>query len=82
MTLLNLITKEDLEQFKTELFAELKDMPSSNLDGHLKQPWLKSMDVRKILNISPGTLQNLRVNGIIPFSKVGSILYYKREERL
>lgn len=29
-----------------------------------------------MLNISPGTLQNLRINGMLPFTKVGSIAYY------
>ena len=44
--------------------------------GQSKQ-WLKSYEVRKLLNISPGTLQNLRVNGILRYTKIGSLLYYK-----
>jgi len=42
--------------------------------------WLKSSEVRKLLNVSPGTLQNLRINGTLRFSKVGSIMYYKLED--
>ncbi|RXG11180.1 hypothetical protein DSM03_1291, partial [Leeuwenhoekiella aestuarii] len=29
---------------------------------------------------SPGTLQNLRINGTIPFTKVGGIIYYDAQE--
>jgi hypothetical protein len=42
--------------------------------------WLKSSEVRKMLNISPGTLQNLRINGTLRFTKIGSIMYYKLED--
>lgn len=47
--------------------------------GEARQ-WLKSNQVRKMLNISPGTLQNLRINGTLRYTKVGSILYYKAED--
>jgi len=78
MTTLDLITKQDLEQFKTELFTELK-----KLSTPAEQPgkkWLKSVEVRKLLQISAGTLQNLRVNGTISYTRVGSLLYYKQED--
>jgi len=32
------------------------------------------------LEISPGTLQNFRINGTIPFSKLGGIIYYDEEK--
>ncbi len=38
--------------------------------------WLKSNEVRKLLNISPGTLQNLRINGTLTYTKIGGIMYY------
>lgn len=80
MTALDLISKEDLEQFKTELFAELKKRAIAPASGQAEKKWLKSSEVRKLLNISPGTLQNLRINGTISYSKIGSLLYYNREE--
>uniref|UniRef100_UPI004047A37D helix-turn-helix domain-containing protein n=1 Tax=Roseivirga sp. TaxID=1964215 RepID=UPI004047A37D len=49
------------------------------LKEHSGQPskkWLKSYEVRKLLDISPGTLQNLRVNGTLPFTKIGGVIYY------
>jgi hypothetical protein len=47
--------------------------------GKQEQPtqWLKSSEVRKLLKISSGTLQNLRINGTLNFYKIGGILYYK-----
>lgn len=76
---IDLVTKEDLEQFKTELFAEMKKI-LSNESSTTDKSWLRSVEVRKLLKISPGTLQTLRVNGTLPFSRVGSIHYYKRSD--
>lgn len=71
----SIITTEDLMEFKLELLDEIKEL----LQNHNNQPvkkWLKSPEVMKLLKISPGTLQNLRINGTIPYTKVGGILYY------
>jgi hypothetical protein len=76
----DLITKQDLEQFKTELFAMLKQLGISPATEQVNRKWLKSAEVRKLLQISAGTLQNLRVNGIIAYTNVGSLLYYKHED--
>src|SRR5690606_26598917 len=80
MTPDEIITKADLEKFKEELFAELRKAnvrPSSKVQ--IKE-WLKSYEVRRLLEISPGTLQNLRVNGTLPFTKIGGLLYYRYED--
>jgi len=34
----------------------------------------------ELLQVSPGTLQNLRINGTLPYTKVGGIIYYDTEE--
>lgn len=78
MTTLDLITKEDLYQFKLELFTELRAINLTASDQAKK--WMKSAEVRKMLNISPGTLQNLRINGTLRFTQVGSLMFYKRED--
>lgn len=74
---LEIITKEDLQQFKSELFTELKEIFGQKIETGDRQ-WLKSAEVRKMLNISAGTLQNLRINGTLPFRKIGGIMYYNR----
>ncbi|MCR8556563.1 helix-turn-helix domain-containing protein [Mucilaginibacter sp. BJC16-A38] len=72
------ITKEDLYVFKNELLQELlaalKQQPQKN------NQWLKSCAVRKMLNVSPNTLQRLRIRGVLKFSKVGSTFYYKADD--
>jgi hypothetical protein len=70
-----LLTKKDLEKFKEELFGLLKD--AQNLK---QQKWLRSKDVRDLLKISAGTLQNLRVSGVLIPHKVGKIFFYKAED--
>ena len=72
---LEIITKEDLKQLKTEMLAEIRQLIKPE-DKQNKQ-WLKSAEVRKLLNISPGTLQNLRINGTLRFTKIGGMMYYK-----
>jgi hypothetical protein len=78
MTLNELITKEDLRAFKAELLEEMRSILSP-VKAQNKQ-WIKSQEVRSLLGISPGTLQNLRVNGTLSYTKIGGILYYKQED--
>jgi hypothetical protein len=64
-----------LADVKDQLLAELKNI----LKGHgfqQSKKWLKSLEVRKMLNISAGKLQYLRDRGEIPFTKLGGITYY------
>ncbi|MCO5936912.1 helix-turn-helix domain-containing protein [Mucilaginibacter sp. RB4R14] len=75
---LEVITKEDLKEFKNEMLSEIKQLMQPG-QGQSKQ-WLKSVEVRKLLKISPGTLQNLRINGTLRFTRIGSLLYYKQED--
>lgn len=62
-----------------ELLEELEQL-FSKYAGHPYKKWLKSADVMDILQISPGTLQNLRINGILGYTKLGGIIYYDAEE--
>lgn len=73
-----LITRQDLATFKNELLTEIKALMQPG-QGQSKQ-WLKSVEVRKLLNISPGTLQNLRINGTLRYTKIGGMMYYKLED--
>ena len=74
-----IITTEDLQEFKLELLKELEKLLKA-MNGQACKKWLKSPDVRKLLNISPGTLQNLRVNGTLPYTKIGGVIYYAYED--
>ena len=70
----NILTNEDLLQFKTELFSELKALLKNA--GPPQKKWLKSDEVKKLLKVSPGTLQTLRINGTLQYTKIGGIIYY------
>jgi hypothetical protein len=76
---IDIVTKEDLQHFRSELLSDLKQTLSKHLPEKPKQ-WLKSPEVRRMLKISPGTLQNLRVNGTLRFTKIGGIIYYSYED--
>lgn len=74
----SIITKEDLQEFKTELLEEIKNLfQFRNTEQKL---WLRSAEVKELLKISSGTLQNLRVNGTLRYSRVGGTLYYNYQD--
>lgn len=70
-----IITIEDLERFRLQLLEDLKQLIQQQ-----QQPakqWLRSSEVRKMLGVSHGTLQNLRINRNLPYQKIGGIIFYK-----
>jgi hypothetical protein len=75
----HIVTTEDLIVFKQELLDELKEVLTQHSSQKQPKRWLRSSEVRKMLGISPGTLQNLRINGTLPFSKIGGVIYYPYE---
>lgn len=76
---IEVVTKDDLQSFRTELLQDLKQILSHAIPKKPKQ-WLKSQEVRKLLKISPGTLQNLRINGTLRYTKIGGLIYYSYED--
>ncbi len=75
---IEILTKEDLYEFRTHLLNDLKEIIFSK--PQQQKQWLKSNEVRKLLNISPGTLQNLRINGTLTYTKIGGIMYYDHSD--
>ena len=75
---LEVLTKKDLQQFKIELLESIEDL----LQVRKKEEklWLRTAEVRKLLKISAGTLQNLRINGTLSYSKIGGTLYYNYKD--
>jgi hypothetical protein len=74
-----LVTLDDLEKFRVKMMMDMKMM----LEGHLAKPpkrWLKSNEVKKLLNISGGTLQTLRNTGQLPSKKVGGLVFYDADQ--
>ncbi|MEI7582730.1 helix-turn-helix domain-containing protein [Runella sp.] len=73
-----IVTTEDFEEFKKELLGEINQLFDLKL-GNVRR-WLKSDEVQRMLKVSPGTLQTLRLNGTIPFTKVGGTIFYDLED--
>ena len=75
---IEVLTKEDLIEFKYALLEDIKEILQSKT-AQTKQ-WLKSTEVRKLLNISSGTLQTLRINKTLSYTKIGGIIYYAHKD--
>ncbi|WP_373055459.1 helix-turn-helix domain-containing protein [Zunongwangia sp. H14] len=73
------ITTDDLWEFKMELLEEIKKLLSQQSSGNLRR-YMRSSEVKEHLHISTGTLQTLRINGTLPYVKIGGIIYYDVEE--
>ncbi len=76
-----IITKQDLQQFKSDLFNEMKRLMQPGINVNATN-WLRSVDVRKMLRISSGTLQSLRETGKLRYTRLGGTLYYDQEDIL
>ena len=75
-----LVTLSDLELFKSDLLVSIKGLLTDAKSPATAKQWLKSYQVKKLLNISTGTLQNLRSNGTLPFTRIGGLIYYDADE--
>ncbi|MBN8694589.1 MAG: helix-turn-helix domain-containing protein [Bacteroidetes bacterium] len=76
----DILTKEDLNNFKAELFEEIKTLIRTKPSYSNHKEWLKSYEVRKLLGISPGKLQNMRLNGTLAFTQIGGLMFYRYED--
>jgi len=76
---IELVTKQDLDAFKNELLEILRPLMQRQNPADEKE-FLRSKDVRRLLSISSGTLQNLRVKGLLHPTKIEGVFYYKLSE--
>ena len=74
-----IITTDDLREFKIELLDDIKNLLEKTTNAGVKK-YLKSAELMELLKISPGTLQTLRINGTLPYTKIGGIIFYDAEE--
>lgn len=77
------VTKEDLRQFGMLLVSTIRKIIEGSKPedkDHIEVEWLKARVVRKMLDISPASLQNLRITGKVKFKKVLGSYYYNRSD--
>ncbi|RFC53194.1 helix-turn-helix domain-containing protein [Brumimicrobium aurantiacum] len=82
---ISVVTKEDLQELKEYISESVTSILKEHLSNTVEEPdivLLKSHQVQRMLKISPGTLQNMRVNGTLPFSKVGGVIFYDKQDIL
>ncbi len=72
---IEIITRDEFNSFKQEVLEALKTKGSNQ-----NKRFLRSAEMRKMFGISAGTLQNMRINGTIPFSKIGTTILYDFDE--
>ena len=65
---------------KFEVFADRMEMLCTLYGDMSQRTWLDNQDLCLMLNISPRTLQTLRDNGTLAFSKIGNKTYYRPED--
>ncbi len=72
-----ILTTDDLHEFKVELLSELKVIFSQRQEPSIKEKkYLKSAEVEELLGISPNTLYQMRVNRQLPFTKVNGTIFF------
>lgn len=78
------VTKEDLRHFRMLLINDigklLEEKTGDEKAAQEDMEWLRSKAIRRIMDISPGTLQNLRITGKVKFKKVMGSYYYKKSD--
>ena len=82
---ISVLTNEEMQEFKKAMIEEFESILKKHLEKINNEPevvLLKSHQVQRMLAISPGTLQNMRTNGTLPYSKVGGITYYLKADIL
>ncbi|MHA4740603.1 helix-turn-helix domain-containing protein [Dyadobacter sp. MSC1_007] len=78
LSLDQLVTLADLRSVRDELLTAINKVRVSSPESTKK--WLKSSEVRKLLNISPGKLLALRASRQLAFVRLGGVIYYDRED--
>ena len=70
------VTRTDLENLRVQLLADIRTLLAEN-SLLVNKPWLRGKEVKKLLGISEGSLQHLRVTAQLTASRIGGIYYYR-----
>ena len=82
---LNDLSNEQIEVLMEEVYQEefagkeSEGIQNLSKDANLED-WIDGQEVMIKLRISPRTLQTLRSNGTIPFTRIGHKLYYLKQD--
>ena len=76
---LKIISNQQFQELVDKI-AELQRNFKTRASESLVETWLTNHEVAKILRVTFRTLQNYRDKGILPFSQVGSKIYYRASD--
>lgn len=79
------ITKDDLRQFGLMLTDKMRTVITEAVQSkkdEMDTDWMRSKSVRRLLDISAGSVQNLRTSNKVRFKKILGSYYYNKEDLL
>lgn len=78
----NILTTDDLQKFKEELFTELRQTlgKQTKQDTTKQREWLRTKEVCRMIGISLSKLQYMRDNDEIKFTRIGGTIFYNADE--
>ncbi len=68
-----------MNELKREIIDEVKGLLKQGQIPNLKK-WIKSVEVKKLLDVSHGKLQAMRDSKIISFTRIGGTIYYNLDD--
>ena len=74
------IQAELIRQGKLSLDDLTDDEISNLIESTALEDWIDNQDVMNILHITTRTLQSLRSNGTLPYSRINGKIYYRRQD--
>lgn len=75
-----LLTKQDFLDFKYELLQEITQLLKTEKPRADDRELLKTNEVRKILKCSLNTINRLKREGKLPFTRVLRTIYFKKSD--
>jgi len=79
---LKVLSNEEYDKIilKLDQVLELLSEKSKKTRNPLEEIWLDTFEAARVLKVSTRTLQNYRDYGRLPFSKIGSKIYFKASD--
>lgn len=80
MSTTHFVTREDLALFKSELLQEIKQLITEAIKPAPPKKWIKSYQLKEMLPVSDGKLQQLRSTGALSCSIIDGLAFYDMDE--
>jgi len=80
MERLVILTESQLKEVVSKTIQDSLKPIRENAETGVQKEWLTNKEVCEMLSITLKTMQNHRDKGMIPFSKIGSRIYYRKED--